>query len=94
MRWSKKNPIIAGVLTFVPVMTIAGVVKIAQGMGKGLGLVDKGFGKPGSLGGAGGGGDKGLGGGKRGWGLEECKGFGGSKGGPFQGLLKIAHMLV
>ena len=81
----------AGVLTFVPVMTIAGVVKIARGMGKGLGFIGK-LGKAGGMRG----GDKrpeGLGRGW-GWGLDEFKGFAGSKGGPFEGMLKVLQMLV
>lgn len=94
MKWSKKNPMIAGVLTFVPVLTIAGVVKIAKGLGKGLGLVGKDLGGSGKLGGEGGIGDKGLRGGEWGWGLDEFKGFGGTKGGPFEGLMKIMQMLV
>jgi hypothetical protein len=91
MRWSKKNPMTAGVLTFVPVMTIAGVVKVARVLGKGLGFI----GKPGKVGGMGGG-DKGLDGLGRewGWGLDEFKGFAGSKGGPFEGMLKVLQMLV
>lgn len=79
---------LAGVLTFVPVMTMAIVVKIGRTLGKGFGLVGKGYGKPGEIGGEVG--SKGL----EGWGLDELKGFGGSKGGPFEGLLKIMQMLV
>jgi hypothetical protein len=89
MRWSRKSPMIAGVLTFIPVMAIAGVVKIARGLGKGLGLVEKGVGRPGKFGEV----DKGIEG-EMGWGLNEFKGFGGSKGGPFEGMLKIMQMLL
>lgn len=92
MRWSKKNPMIAGVLTFVPVMTMAVVVKIARVAGKGLGFVEKGFSRPPMVDGAG---DKGIGGGEEwGWGMDDFKGFGGSKGGPFEGLLKVVQMLM
>jgi hypothetical protein len=91
MRWGKKNPMIAGVLTFIPVMTIAVVVKITKGLGRGLGLVEKGFGRPGKLGAE----DKGIAEeSKWGWGLDEFKGFGGGKGGPFEGLMKIMQRLV
>ncbi|KAG0646583.1 hypothetical protein D0Z07_7547 [Hyphodiscus hymeniophilus] len=90
MRWSKKNPMLAGVLTFIPVMTIAGVVKIARGLGKGLGFIEKGVGRPPRSGK----GEKGVGGeGEWGWGLDEFKSFGGSKGGPLDGVMKIAQML-
>jgi hypothetical protein len=91
MRWSKKNPMIAGVLTFVPVMTIAAVVKIARVAGKGLGLVEKGFGRPPKIGEGAGNRDLGD---EWGWGMDEFKGFGGSKGGPFDELLKVLQMLV
>lgn len=91
MRWSKKNPMIAGVLTFLPIMTIAGVVKIARGLGKGLGLVEKGFERPPKN--DPGAGDKSIGD-EWGWGMNEFKGFGGSKGGPLEGLLKVLQMLV
>ena len=91
MRWTKKNPMIAGVVTFIPVVFIAAVVKVARGLGKGLGLVEKTFGRPGKLGE----GDKGIGLGSE-WegGLDEFKGFGGSKGGPFEGILKMMQMLM
>ena len=91
MAWSKKNPMMAGVLTFIPVMTIAAVVKITRGVGKGLGFVEKGFARPGKVGG----GRKDLQGeGERGWVLENSKGFGKSERGPFEGLLKMLQRLV
>lgn len=80
----------AGILTFVPVMTIAGVVKVARVLGKGLGLVQKSS-RPGA--GELSTGDKGLGG-EWGWGMDDFKGFGGSKGGPLEGMLKVFQMLV
>jgi hypothetical protein len=86
----------------VPVLTIAGIAKVVRGIGKMTGFVEKGHPKPlrtqssrnvdGEA--------------KRnvrwqeeeeeeeGWGFDAFKGFGGSKGGPFEGVLKIFQLLV
>jgi len=93
MRWAKTNPIKAGFLTFLPVMAGVGVVKLAKTLGRGLGILEKGYGRT-KL-------DKGIGKGAGkeaervwGWGLDEFKGFGGSKAGPLDGIIKIVQMLV
>ena len=67
MKWSKGNPIKAGLLTFIPIVAGAGIVKIRKKLG---------------------------GKGEWGYGLDDFKGFAGSKGGPLEGVLKIIHMLV
>ncbi|KAG9244727.1 hypothetical protein BJ878DRAFT_504939 [Calycina marina] len=88
-RWSRDNPIKAGILTFFPVMTLAGIIKIGKMLGKGMGLIKK---------------TKGGGGMERrlsdertkgyGYGLDEFTRFNGSKGGPLKGMLKMLQMLV
>ena len=110
MRWTKRNPIKMGLLTFLPVMTIAGIAKVVRGIGKGLGIVEKGVGRPksdrsGSSRGVNGEGKKNVrwegesegeeeeGGGGEGP-LDAFRGFGGSKGGPVDGILKIVQLLV
>jgi hypothetical protein len=80
MRWSREHPLLAGVLTFIPVMTIAGFVKIARVLGNGLGYGRKGKGK----------GFKGL----EGMGFENFRGFNGTKYGPLEGILKMLQMFV
>jgi hypothetical protein len=81
MKWSKGNPIKAGLLTFIPIVAGAGIVKM-------VGLVEKGDGVGEKM-------RKKLGGkGEWGYGLDDFKGFAGSKGGPLEGVLKIIHMLV
>ena len=103
--WTKKNPITAGLLTFVPVVAIAAVAKLVKGVGKMTGLVEKGHPKPvrtQSSRNVDGEAKRNVrwqedekeeGGGGR-WGLDEFKGFAGSKGGPFEGIMKMLHMLV
>jgi hypothetical protein len=93
MRWSTKNPIKAGFLTFIPVLTTAGVIRAAKGIGKlfggkrALGGMDNAA----ELKGA----EKGA---KKGWGygLDHFVGFAGAKGqgGPLAGVLKTLQMLV
>jgi hypothetical protein len=88
MKWSKGNPIKAGFLTFIPIVAGAGIVKMARGVGKMVGLVEKGDGVGEKM-------RKKLGGkGEWGYGLDDFKGFAGSKGGPLEGVLKLIHMLV
>jgi hypothetical protein len=88
MKWSKSNPMKAGLLTFVPIVAGAGIVKMVRGVGKMVGLVEKGDGAGEKM-------RKKLGGkGEWGYGLDDFKGFAGSKGGPLEGVLKIIHMLV
>jgi len=41
-RWTKRNPIKMGILTFLPVMTLAAIAKIVRGVGKGLGFIEQG----------------------------------------------------
>ena len=101
MRWGKKNPIKAGLLTFLPVLAGAGIARI---FGTSLGAIGKKFGKKlgeGKLG------VESLlekkrkiaseahkGNKKWGWGLDDFVGFNGSKGGPLDGILKIVQMWV
>jgi len=80
-------------------LTVTAVAKIARVAGKGLGLVDKGHKRPNSnpspqdsLPGLPGEGEKGIL--DAGWGFEQFKGFGGSKGGPLEGVLKMLQMMV
>jgi hypothetical protein len=82
MKWSKKNPLLAGLLTFVPVMAVALIWKIAKGLGRGMGLTDKGYARPANIGGR----TSGMGG-------ALGKALGGGKGGGFGGLLKMMQML-
>jgi len=63
-------------------------VKMVRGVGKMVGLVEKGDGVGEKM-------RKKFGGkGEWGYGLDDFKGFAGSKGGPLDGILKIIHMLV
>lgn len=100
MRWSKRNPVKAGLLTFLPVMTIAAIAKVLRGIGKGLGLVEKGVGRPKPDRGGSSRGVKGEGKRNVRWNEEEDGeeggwGWGlGSKGGPLQGMMKVMQMLV
>ncbi len=90
MQWSSKNPIKAGMLTFIPVLATAGIVRAAKGVGKLFGGEKGGVGKAGALKGA----EKQV---KKEWGygLDEFVGFAGAKGGhPVSGLLRILQMLV
>ncbi|KAH8591139.1 hypothetical protein B0O99DRAFT_690963 [Bisporella sp. PMI_857] len=90
--WTKNNPITAGFLTFLPVLTLAGAVKLGRVLGKGMGLISK------TQQGVGGGKEKGKGKDKKGrewgYGLEKFVSFNGTKGGPMDGVLKILQMLM
>jgi hypothetical protein len=88
MRWTKKNPIKAGLMTFVPVMVLAGLVKMSRGFWKRLGLIEKGYPSPAKISG----GDKRIEG-EWGWGLDDVKKFGGSTGG-LERILNLARMFV
>ncbi len=99
MKWCKENPIKAGLLTFLPVLAGVGVAKfvkviselgkdIMEGMGGGP-FPDRKAAK-----------EKLAKGGKMrkeiekewGWGLDEFKGFAGSKGHPLDGILRVLQM--
>jgi hypothetical protein len=105
MRWTKRNPVTMGLLTFVPVMTIAGIAKMVRVVGQGMGWIEKGHKRPKPERG----GSSRLvdGEGKRnvrfhgdedeGEGiLNRFTGVGGAskKSGPVEGVLKIAQMLL
>ncbi|KAH7324106.1 hypothetical protein BKA65DRAFT_80403 [Rhexocercosporidium sp. MPI-PUGE-AT-0058] len=84
MRWCKRNPITAGLLTFIPVLAGAGMVRVVKGLGigdmfkkMGAGQMKKGEAKE-----------------EWDWGMDQFAGFGGSKGGPLEGILKILQMGV
>ena len=93
MRWAKKNPIKAGIASFVPVLLGAGAVRAVSGLS---GVAKHMFGKL----------ETGMGGGKSGhkrnpsekkewdWGLNHFVGFGGTKGGPLDGIMKVLHMFM
>lgn len=90
MQWSSKNPIKAGMLTFIPVLATAGIVRAAKGVRKLFGGEMGGVGKAGGLKTA----EKQV---KKEWGygLDDFVAFGGAKGGhPISGLLRILQMLV
>ena len=90
MKWSSKNPIKAGLLTFIPVLATAGIMRTAKGIGKLFGGEAAGVGKAAGLKAA----EKQA---KKEWGygLGEFVGFAGAKGGhPVSGVLKILQMLV
>ncbi|KAE9364383.1 hypothetical protein N431DRAFT_488952 [Stipitochalara longipes BDJ] len=90
MKWSSTNPIKAGLLTFIPVLAVAGVVKAAKGIGKLFGGAAGGAGKAAGLKAA----EKQA---KKEWGygLDEFVGFAGAKTmHPMGGLLKTVQMLV
>lgn len=95
MRWARKNPIKAGLLTFLPFAAAAVVSRLAGVIGKAsaplVGAMMQGLGgkKRGK------GGEKGLKEGenaKWGYGMDHFDGFEGSKGGPINGLLKMVHL--
>jgi len=94
MRWSSKNPIKAGLLTFIPVLATAGIMRAMHGVGKLFG------GQKGALGGLGKAARvKGLEKEAKkewGYGLDHFVGFAGAKGadGPLAGVLKTLHMFV
>ncbi|CZT08597.1 uncharacterized protein RAG0_13602 [Rhynchosporium agropyri] len=82
MRWCKRNPITAGLLTFIPVVAGAGLVRAVKSL------------KIGDM-------SKKMGAGQTkktatqkqwDWGLDQFAGFGGSKGGPLEGMIKILQM--
>lgn len=78
------------------------VAKIARVAGKGLGFVEKGHKRPTSNSNSSPQASPKTGGGEgekkgildAGWGFEQFKAFGGSKGGPLEGMLKVLQMLV
>ncbi|TVY44110.1 hypothetical protein LSUB1_G001901, partial [Lachnellula subtilissima] len=97
IRWAKEHPVKAGLAAFVPLVAAAGFAKAVHGIialgGELLGREtdeheggkegndedEKGKEKPKKV---------------YGWGLDHFVGFGGSKGGPMEGMLKILQMLV
>ncbi|KAE8443649.1 hypothetical protein EG329_001507 [Mollisiaceae sp. DMI_Dod_QoI] len=123
MKWAQKNPIKAGLATFIPILAGAGMVRA----GKALGLGKAFSGLTGVLGMVGGGLMEGMGGGKPpgsgkeglkgmegkgggiakglekevekekkewGWGMDHFVGFGGTKAGPLDGIMKVLLMGV
>jgi hypothetical protein len=102
VQWAKKNPIKAGIATFLPVMLGAGLVRGAKALGLhfNFGPLGKVAGKL----------EKGMGGGpgaaaakaaekkaeKKAWGygLDHFVGFGGTKGGPLDGAMKVLQMYL
>ncbi|KAH9206544.1 hypothetical protein DL95DRAFT_396835 [Leptodontidium sp. 2 PMI_412] len=84
MKWCKRNPITAGLLTFIPVLAGAGMVRVVKSLGvgnifkkMGAGQMKKGEAKK-----------------EWDWGMDQFVGFGGTKGGPLEGILKILQMGV
>lgn len=82
MKWCKRNPITAGLLTFIPVLAGAGVVRAVKSLGVGYMFKKMGGGQT----------KKGDAKKEWGWGMDEFAGFGCSKGGPLEGILKILQM--
>ena len=82
MRWCKRNPMTAGLLTFIPVLAGAGMVRAVRSLGIGAMLKKMGAGQT----------KKGEAEREWGWGMDQFVGFGGSKGGPLEGMLKILQM--
>ncbi|KAL2062577.1 hypothetical protein VTL71DRAFT_5649 [Oculimacula yallundae] len=82
MRWCKRNPITAGLLTFIPVLAGAGVVRVVKSLGIGNMFKKMGAGQT----------KKGEAKKEWGWGMDQFASFGGSKGGPLEGILKILQM--
>lgn len=101
IRWAKQNPVKAGLAAFVPLVAVAGFAKAVHGIvalgGELLGrrADEHEDGKAGDV-------DEEEEEGKEkekpkkvyGWGMDHFVGFGGSKGGPLEGMLKILQMLV
>ncbi|TVY44227.1 hypothetical protein LOCC1_G004429 [Lachnellula occidentalis] len=104
ITWAKENPVKAGLAAFVPLVAVAGVAKAVHGLvaigGELLGrkMDEHEGGKAG---------DEEEEDGKEergeekekpkkvyGWGLDHFVGFGGSKGGPMEGMLKILQMFM
>jgi hypothetical protein len=84
MRWPKKNTVKSGLITFVPVLSAAGWVKMFKAprkLGGGENTRTNRFIEKGSEG-------------RKiwGWGLDEFVGFNGTKGGPLDGMLKVFQM--
>jgi len=95
--WAKENPIKAGLITFVPVLALAGATRMLGGIGRVFGKGKKRVeevvkdsrsrakeGKAAKKDG------KQL----WGWGLDHLVGFNCSRGGPLDGALKILQMWV
>ncbi|CAL3970076.1 unnamed protein product [Diplocarpon coronariae] len=86
LKWCKRNPIKAGMLSFVPVLAGARLVRTVSllGIGQRIGDLFKRMG----------GGQKKKGDEDKEWhmGMDQFAGFGGSKGGPLEGILKIFQM--
>jgi len=79
-EWARENPIKTGLLSIVPVVAGAGLWKLGKATFKGVrGLWQGKMGKDGD---------------KWAYGLEDFKGFAGSKAGPLDGFLKVIHMLM
>lgn len=101
IRWAKKNPVKAGIATFVPLVALAGFAKAVHGVvrlgSELLSSIDED-----RIGGKDNGkdDDEDEEGKKEkekkvyGWGMDHFVGFGGSKGGPVDGMMKILQMLV
>jgi hypothetical protein len=98
VRWAKRNPVKAGIATFVPLVAVAGFAKAVHGIvrlgSELLGSMDGHEDKKGKKGEA----DEEEEEKKErkvyGWGMDHFVGFGGSKGGPVDGMMKILQMLV
>ncbi|KAK0130241.1 hypothetical protein ONS96_000764 [Cadophora gregata f. sp. sojae] len=82
MRWCNRHPIAAGFLTFIPVLAGAGIVRAAKGLKIREMLKRMGAGQT----------KKGEAEKDWAWGMDQFVGFGGSKGGPLEGILKILQM--
>jgi hypothetical protein len=107
VKWCRNNPIKAGLLTFIPVLAGAGMVKMFTSAAKVLGVAGIAI-----MEGMGGGRTPGNWEGKKeaakdaakdvenaaekewGYGLDEFKGFAGSKAGPVEGFMKVMQMMV
>lgn len=92
IAWSKAHPILAGLVTFIPVLTVAGIMRLVRGGKKKQSTARKfsGAGLAGKL-------EEALTGkdGKgAGLGFDEFRGFGGTKAGAVEGVLKTLQLLV
>jgi hypothetical protein len=90
MKWSSKNPIKAGLLTFIPALAVAGVARAAAGIGKLFAGEAGGLGQAARLKAA----EKKA---KKEWGygFDEFVGFAGAKTPhPMGGVLKTVQMLA
>jgi hypothetical protein len=89
MKWSSKNPIKAGLLTFIPALAVAGVARAAAGIGKLFAGEAGGLGQAARLKAA----EKKAK--EWGYGLDEFVGFAGAKTPhPMGGVLKTVQMLA